>query len=154
VISPSDCGELTVGEVLNDALRIKVPFTPGTFRAYRRLGNYPWLAAPLLNIGGDSEYVMVREWQGRAARAAVHTLLDEGRVAIDVSMWIQEYEQAAILMTTPIVTKPATDKHGIQEAAATRDFRQHRIVLLGNWVHCLRPIQGLTRRQHIARPTC
>jgi hypothetical protein len=28
--------ELTVGEVLNDALRVKVPFTPGTFRAYRR----------------------------------------------------------------------------------------------------------------------
>jgi hypothetical protein len=81
-------------------------------------------------------------------------LLDERRVAIDMSMWIQEYEQAAILMTTPIVTKPAADKHGIQEAAATRDFRQHRIVLLGVWVHCLRPIQGLTRRQHVARPTC
>jgi hypothetical protein len=37
VISPGGLRELTVGEVLNDALRGKVPFTPGTFRAYRRL---------------------------------------------------------------------------------------------------------------------
>jgi len=28
--------DLTVGEVLNDASCAKVPFTPGTFRVYRR----------------------------------------------------------------------------------------------------------------------
>ena len=31
--------ELTVGEVLNDALRVKVPFAPGTFRPSSRPPN-------------------------------------------------------------------------------------------------------------------
>jgi hypothetical protein len=44
---------------------------------------------------------------------------------------IQKYEQTAILVTTPIVAKCSANKHDIQEAAAIRDFRQRRIVLLG-----------------------
>jgi hypothetical protein len=69
-------------------------------------------------------------------------------------MWIHEYDQAAILMTTPTVAKRPANKHAIQEAAATRDFRQRRIVLQSVWVHCLRSVQSLTRRQDFARPTC
>jgi hypothetical protein len=36
-------------------------------------------------------------------------------------MCIHEYEQAAILMTTPIVAKRPANKHAIQESAAARD---------------------------------
>ena len=46
-------------------------------------------------------------------------------------------QEAAILMTTRIVAKRATGKHGIEEAAAICDFRQHRIVLQRAWVYCL-----------------
>ena len=40
--------ELTVGKVLNDTPCVEVPFTPGTFRAYRQCGSNPGAVSALL----------------------------------------------------------------------------------------------------------
>src|ERR1700722_3621211 len=65
----------------------------------------------------------------------------------------EDYVHPAVLMTTPVIAKLRADKHGIEETATTRDFRQSRIVLQSVWLECLRPIECLTVRRYFARPT-